>query len=311
MIQCVCLNPVLQRTLTLERFTVNTVNRALGRPLEGSAGKGINAARALKTLGQQAIITGFCGGDTGKLIERTLEEEGLRHEFVRTVNKTRICTTILDTSHNTQTEIVEEGLPVSQAEVTAMAELYRKHLRSCRLVTISGTAPQHVPKTLYKDFVSQAAEQHVPTLIDTQKELLRECLGVHPLLIKINREELCAAFGERSGSEERFAALIQRVLKEGGQWVVVTDGPKPSIVAHQADMWEIFPPDIRAVNPIGAGDVALGGIAAALARGEDVLQAIQFGTACGSASTLTMTPGVIRIDDVERLASEIQILRKI
>ena len=212
MIQCVGLNPVLQRTLTLEQFTVNRVNRAIGKPLEGSAGKGINAARALKTLGQDAIITGFCGGNTGELIERTLDHEELGHEFVRTANKTRICTTILDTLHNTQTEIVEEGLPVSPAEVTAIKELYRKHLANCRLVTISGTTPQDVPKTIYKDFVSLAVEQHIPTLVDTQKDLLRECLSAHPFLIKINREELFAAFGERPGSDETLVVSGSVVL---------------------------------------------------------------------------------------------------
>lgn len=311
MIQCVCLNPVLQRTLTLERFTVNTVNRVIGKPLEGSAGKGINTARALKTLNQRAVITGFCGGDTGALIEQTLSQEDLAYEFVRTANKTRICTTILDPVHQTQTEIVEEGLPVAPSEVAAMIELYRKYLDHCTLVTIAGTTPAQVPQTIYRDFVALATDRNILTLVDTQKGLLRECLTAHPFLVKVNREELAVAFGECLDHDEKLVDVLRRMGQTGVPWVVVTNGKAPTIVAHEADIWDILPPVVQAVNPIGAGDVTLAGIAAAIARGDDVLAAIQFGTACGSASTLTLTPGHIRIADVERLAAETRVIRKL
>lgn len=215
MIQCVCLNPVLQRTLTVEQFTLNAVNRVKGKALEGSAGKGINAARALKMLGHRPIITGFCGGDTGEIVEQALAREELPYEFVHIANKTRICTTLLDPLHNTQTEIVEEGLPVASSEVAAMTALYRKHLNDCSLVTISGTTPQQVPETVYRDFVKIAAEQHISTLVDTQKNLLRECLVTQPFLVKVNREELSVAFRENLDSRERLLGLLQRIVAKG------------------------------------------------------------------------------------------------
>jgi tagatose 6-phosphate kinase len=308
-IQCVCLNPVLQRTLTIEQFTLNTVNRVKGKALESSAGKGINAARAVKTLGHQAIITGFCGGETGERVEQALDREEMPYEFVHTANKTRICTTLLDPLQNMHTEIVEEGLPVAPSEVAAMMALYRKRLNNCSLVTISGTVPQQVPDTIYHDFVKIAAEQHISTLVDTQKNLLRECLKAHPFLVKVNRKELSAAFQENPDSREDLLKLVRRIVAEGVEWMVVTDGDRPTIVVSQSGVWDIIPPMIQAVNPIGAGDVTLGGIAAALAGGQDVVEAIQFGTACGSASTLTMTPGVIRRDDVKRIATEVRIMR--
>lgn len=93
--------------------------------------------------------------------------------------------------------------------------------------------------------------------------------------------------------------------------MVVTDGNRATIAVSQDGIWDIIPPGIQAVNPIGAGDVTLAGIAAALADGQAVVEAIQFGTACGSASTLTMTPGMIRIDDVERIALEARVIRNI
>lgn len=309
MIQCVSLNPALQRTLTVEHLRVNSVNRVLDRPVEGSAGKGINAARAIHALGHTPVITGFCGGATGEVITTTLERENLDYEMVQTANKTRICTTILEPSRNTYTEIVEEGLPVEPAEVEAMTALYRKRLQNCDLVTLSGSVPQGVPATIYRDYVALAADRQIPALVDTQKALLRECLPAHPFLIKINREELAAAFETNLATEDDLTDLLRRVERQGGQWMVITDGARPTIVRHRDEQWQVLPPTLQALNPIGAGDVMLGGIAAALAEGHDALEAVRRGAACGSASTLTKTPGHIRHDDVTRLLAETRVIQ--
>ncbi len=188
MIQCVGLNPVFQRTLTIENFRLNAVNRAKPDVLEGCAGKGINVARVLKTLGKPSISTGFLGGYTGDRISWYLQQEGLASDFVQTASTTRTCTTILDPLNNTHTELVEEGKPVSAQEVEQMYRVFERNLRGCPLVTISGTVPQNVPNDVYFQFVRLAHQYNIPVLVDTQKQLLGQCLKARPFLVKINRE---------------------------------------------------------------------------------------------------------------------------
>jgi tagatose 6-phosphate kinase len=309
-IQCVCLNPVYQRTLTIENFQSNRVNRVKGTPIESVGGKGVNLARAVQTLGQDPMITGFIGGETGQFVEQYLDGETLAHDFVHTTEKTRTCTTLLDPVNKTHTELVEEGRPVTSEEVEAMYAVYNTNLRGCDLVTICGSVPRQVPDDIYYHFVKQAAVHHIRALVDTQKALLQQVLPAAPWLLKINRDELGAAFQQPIESAGTLYQLVERVQQAGVAWVVITHGNAPIVVAHQGEYWEITPPLVSAVNPIGAGDVMLGGIAATLTQGQEVLPAICFGAACGTASTLTLTPGVIRVEDVERLQPEVIVQSK-
>jgi tagatose 6-phosphate kinase len=310
MIQCVGLNPAYQRTLTIKNFLLNSVNRVSGDVIESSAGKGINVSRVLKTLGHESVITGFVGGETGKLIEHYLSQENLSHDFVHTANKTRICTTILDPVNNTHTEIVEEGRPVSSSEIEEMYTVYKKNLEACTIVTISGTAPQQVPDDMYYHFVKLAQERGIFTLVDTQKTLLKECLRAKPFLIKINQGELGIAFRQRIDSSETLYNILQCLQEDGIEWVVITNGKAKTTVSHHGQYWDVIPPSIQMINPIGSGDATLAGIASAITRGNDVLQAIRFGIACGTANALTLIPGLIQPEDVQNLEQEVIVERK-
>lgn len=309
MIQCVCLNPVYQRTLTIKNFLINSVNWVKGTVIENSAGKGVNVSRVLKTLGHKPVITGFIGGETGKLIQEYLSQESLSYDFVHTGNKTRTCTTILDPVNNTSTEIVEEGMPVSSDEVEEMYAVYKRNLEACTLVTISGTAPQNVPDDMYYRFVRFATERDIPVLVDTQKTLLRECLKAKPFLIKVNQDELGIAFQQRIDSPETLYSIVRQLEDDGIEWVVITHGKQKTTVAHRGQCWTITPPSIQTVNPIGSSDAALAGIASAIVRGKEVLQAICFGIACGTANALTFTLGEIYPEDIEKLEKEVIVMR--
>ena len=307
MIQCAGLNPVYQKTLTIENFSLNTVNRAKADILEGSGGKGINVSRTLKILGQKPVITGFLGGNTGESIKKFLSQEGLAYDFVYTRNATRTCITILDPVRNTQTEIVEEGKPVSPDEVKNMYQVYERNLKKCNLVTISGTAPPQVPDDIYYRFVRLARRQNIPVLVDTQKQLLINCLKAQPFLVKINQDELGTAFQQPIDSFEILKNLLKKIHHNGVDWVVISHGKKNTIASHQGKIWNVIPPSINAINPIGSGDALLAGIAVAIVQGHDVLSAIRFGTACGTANALTLTPGCVRPEDVVRLEQEVRV----
>ena len=64
MIVTVTLNAAFARTITVPNFQRGQRHRAsAGLPLAG--GKGINVARALKTLGVPVVATGLAGGQAG------------------------------------------------------------------------------------------------------------------------------------------------------------------------------------------------------------------------------------------------------
>ncbi|MCX8053518.1 MAG: PfkB family carbohydrate kinase, partial [Armatimonadetes bacterium] len=90
MVLTVTLNASIDKTYKIESFVIDRINRPTEcRTVPG--GKGINVARVLKELGRSALATGFVGGSIGEAILRGLDEEGIKHDFVRVSGESRLC----------------------------------------------------------------------------------------------------------------------------------------------------------------------------------------------------------------------------
>ena len=64
MILCLGTTPAAQRVMIFPQLLLDAVNRAV-TTLDGAAGKSINVAKVLKTLGEDPIVISFLGGDRG------------------------------------------------------------------------------------------------------------------------------------------------------------------------------------------------------------------------------------------------------
>src|ERR1035441_1109641 len=114
-ILCIGTTPAAQRVMTFRKLTIDAVNRAV-TTLDGVAGKSVNVAKVLKALGEHPVATGFLGGDRGEWLRAVLEAQGIELEFVNVAPRTRQCTTLIDASTDTHTELVEESQPVAPAD---------------------------------------------------------------------------------------------------------------------------------------------------------------------------------------------------
>src|SRR5688572_6602714 len=111
MIICLGLTPTISLTMRFERVVRNTVNRA-DQTTRSASGKGINAARAVHTMGAQVLAMGFAGGDSGAFIRHELTRLGIAHDFVEVGPPTRTCITVIDASDATATELIGESQAV-------------------------------------------------------------------------------------------------------------------------------------------------------------------------------------------------------
>ncbi len=128
MILCLGTTPTMQRTMLFDRVRIDGVNRAT-EVREYASGKSVNVAKVLKTLGNNALATGFVGGPRGGLITQHLNQAGAPHDFVIVDHNTRLCTTIIDRESGNVTELVEESGPVASEN---WQELNRKLERFSR-----------------------------------------------------------------------------------------------------------------------------------------------------------------------------------
>ncbi|MDF1513513.1 MAG: PfkB family carbohydrate kinase, partial [Anaerolineae bacterium] len=101
-------NPVLDKTITVERIIYNEMSRATAIQ-EDWGGKGFNVSRALHAMGMQSLAMGFSGGATGHKLEQGLTEIGIYTELVPISDETRTNIIITEADHNRYIKVNEAG----------------------------------------------------------------------------------------------------------------------------------------------------------------------------------------------------------
>jgi len=304
---CLGLTPVLQRTLVFDGLEIDEVNRAK-RGVESAAGKALNTARALVTLGTPAQTAGFNGGEPGRRVVAFLKAYGVETRALTPMKApTRICSTLIDKAGGTVTELVEEAPAPGPAAVKRFVRENLRRAADASMLVISGTLPPFAEDDFYVDFARAASEAEVPVVIDSHRTALIDVLFERPLLAKLNAHELATTLQEPMNSEKQILRGMRDLMGMGGQNVFVTQGGKAAYLLTPKGAWRFSPPEIlRRVNPIGSGDCTTAGIAHALLHGKTMAGAVRYGLACGSANVESLTPADLDPKRVAALARSVK-----
>jgi tagatose 6-phosphate kinase len=289
--------------MVFRQLTLDTVNRA-ATTLDGLAGKSVNVAKVLQALGEHPVATGFLGGDRGSYLRTVLEARGIKLDFVTVAARTRQCTTVIDQSTGTNTELVEESQPVTPADYDSLMAIIRKRIPTCRAVVMSGSITPGGPTDLYFQCIRLAHDAGALTVADAQGRPLLEALKAGPGFVKPNRHELAATVGRQLPDEAALMSAMRELRERGAQRVVVTAGKDPALAFDGNRFWRILAPSIEAVNPIGSGDAFTAALVWRLLRGDDLGEACRWAAAAGAANALTIMAGEVERDQVERLARD-------
>ncbi len=117
MIKTLTLNPAVDKAVTIDRFTVDEVNRITSVRLD-AGGKGINVARVLHRLGAPTVAVAPVAGGAGKFLTDRLAEEGIPCDFLEIPGESRTNLKVVDPVLGTHTDINEPG-PALTREVVA------------------------------------------------------------------------------------------------------------------------------------------------------------------------------------------------
>lgn len=292
--------------MVFRQLALDAVNRT-ATALDGAAGKSVNVAKVLKTLGGQPVALGFIGGDRGAFVTAQLEARGIEHDFVPVAAHTRQCLTIIDESAGTHTELVEESQPVPATEYRKLDALVQRRITGCRAIVLSGSLTPDGPQDFYFRCAQLARTAGVFSVIDAQGAPLATALRAGPGLVKPNRQELAATVGRELKNDAAIMSAMWELRDRGAQRVVVTAGKQPTLAFDGRRYWRITPPAIEAKNPIGSGDAFTAGLVWRLLQGDDLGEACRWGSAAGAANALTLLPGEVERADVDRLAASVTV----
>lgn len=304
MIVCLGTTPTVQRTMIFEAFHLDAVNRAR-QVMETASGKSINVARVARTLGADAVATGFLGGRTGQWIRSDLLNSGINADFIDVAPPTRTCVTSVDEAAGTSTELVEESSEVeAEAHERVLATLARL-LIGRRVLVLSGSLTPRAPIDFYARCTVMANAAGAQVIIDGRGEPLERALAHRPALVKPNAGELAATLGRSLDDEAAIVAGARELIQRGAERVIITRGPEPMIAVAAERVWRVTGPDLRGKYPIGSGDSLAAGLAVAMAQGMPFEQMVRLGMACGMANALVPMPGHLEAQNVWELEQRV------
>lgn len=305
MIVTVTLNPAVDISYRLNDFVLNDGNRVTDVS-KTAGGKGLNVARVVNQLGEQVGATGFLGGSLGEFIRRELKSQLINDLFVEIAGETRNCIAIL---HNgMQTEILESGPTISEAELETFLQRYKQFIEKASIITISGSLPKGVPNDFYARLIAIGNEANKCVLLDTGGSMTKAILQEKekPFLIKPNESEFGDLIGaEKLSKEEIISSLTDDLLFSRIEWVVVSLGKEGAIIKHQKDIYDVTIPTVSAVNPVGSGDSVIAGFAVALKRKYLPMRAITFGLTMGILNAMEEKTGSINVDRITEIEKQI------
>jgi 1-phosphofructokinase family hexose kinase len=297
------LTPAWQQIYVLDQLRAGEVNRA-GQAAACASGKVLNVGIALAHLGAEHRLLSPVGGPWQAAMHQDLAKLGVNCGWVPVDAATRVCTTILDRHSGATTELVENAAPLSASELDEYGHSFVKAASASKLVVLSGSLPAGTPADYYRRLLERT---EAAAIVDARGEELLATLDRRPLLVKPNREELGRTLGHPLADDGETWAAMEELVARGAQWVLVTAGPRPAWLCGTGGRWRIVPPQVEVVNPIGCGDCLAAGVAAGLAAGQSMLEALRLGFACATDNARQVLPARLDPGRVARLASEVRI----
>ena len=251
-------------------------------------GKGANQAVAAAKLGAATTLIGCVGSDAfGRDLRTFLETQSVDLTFVQDTPETHTGTAIITVANADNTIVVIPGANalVTSAEVTA-PNLAKGDVAVSQF---------EIPLPAIRAFLARARKAGAATILNPAPALEcdRNLLDLADILI-LNESELgLLAKTELRGSDDdtRFIAAA-RALQTGQDTIICVTLGKRGIVALLNGEPLIIPGRvIKAVDTTGAGDCFVGAVAAQLANGSPIRDALQYANIAASICVQRMGAG--------------------
>ena len=264
-------------------------------------GGGINIARAIKKLGGKATAIFPSGGYTGKYFNHLLEKEQINSIIIKTGNETRENIIVVDESNNNQFRFGMPGTELTEAEWKKCLQAVEE-MSDVEFIIASGSLPPGVPVNIYALLAKIAKSKNAKFIVDTSGAALKHVAEEGVYMLKPNLGELSSLAGKKELQPDEVKNIAQEIIAKGKCEVMVVSMGAAGAMLVTEQIAEIFtPPVVDRKSTVGAGDSMVAGIVFYLAQGKTLLQAVQYGVACGTAATLNAGTELCKKDDADRL----------
>jgi 6-phosphofructokinase 2 len=264
-------------------------------------GGGINVARAIKKLGGEATAIFPSGGCTGKVFTALLEKENIDIVAIPTTEETRESISVVEESTNNQYRFGMPSNGLSESEWQQCLKAVEA-IKDAEYIVASGSLPLNVPLNIYAQLAKIAKQNKAKLIVDVSGEALKEAVEEGVYLLKPNLGELSALAGKKELQPNEIKDIAWDIIAKGHcEVMVVSMGAAGAMLVTKDMVKTIKPPSVIRKSTVGAGDSMVAGIVLSLSQGKSLIEAAQYGVACGTAATMNTGTELCRKADADKL----------
>ena len=304
MITTVCMNPALDKTVTVDSLQKGQGNRIRASRTD-VGGKGVNVAVVARRLQLDAQVIGIAGEDGLDRIRQAMDAEGVQHAFLPVEGAVRVNTKVVSLDGSGVTELNESG-PAMTADVLAeFFALAREKAQGSDAVVITGSLPPNCPAGTYRELIR--ALSGTRCILDVGGAELVLGVEARPFLVKPNHHELAAALRTELKTMEDIRRGAQSLVDAGAENVVVSMGKDGALYVGAEGAFYAPEVPVEVHSTVGAGDALVGGLLYGLTKYGTMREAFRCGVAAGTASVMTEGTQLIVPEDFHRLLGRVHI----
>jgi 1-phosphofructokinase len=257
------------------------------------------------SLGVAVTLCAAIGGESGSIIGKLLSEESID---LRAVARQAGNGWYVHDRRGAHREVVAEhpGAPLLRHEVDELYNLALAEGLRVPVSVLSGPAhPSVISPEVYRRLSADLTSNGSQVVADLSGEHLAAALAGGVTVVKVSHEEVIKDGRAADGSLDELVAAAYRLRAEGARVVLISRADEPALALIDDEVTEVQGPRLQVADSRGAGDSMTAGVAAVLARGGDLAEAVCTGAAAGALNVTRHGLGTGRLDAVQELVGRV------
>ncbi|WP_163784828.1 1-phosphofructokinase [Proteus mirabilis] len=271
-----------------------------------AAGKGINVAKVLKSLGIDVTVGGFLGKENQDGFQKEFSEAGIANRFQMVEGRTRINVKLTEPSGKV-TDFNFSGFEITKQDWTRFVNDTLSWAGQFDMICVSGSVPPSIDLNDFTAWMKRLRSECMCLIFDSSREAFVAGLKALPWLVKPNHHELEIWAGRPLPELSDVVQAAHELRQQGIAHVVISLGEQGAMWVNASGAWMAKPPKCDVVSTVGAGDSMVGGLIYGLMMRQTSEHTLRLATAISALAVSQTNVGITDREQLARMMTEVEL----
>lgn len=301
----ITLNPAYDLVGLSNPIELGEVNRVKTAGFH-AAGKGINVAKVLKSLGVDVTVGGFLGKENQDGFQQEFSDSGIANRFQMVEGRTRINVKLTEPNGKV-TDFNFSGFEITKQDWTRFVNDTLSWAGQFDMICVSGSVPPSVDLNDFTAWMTRLRSECMCLIFDSSRDAFVAGLKASPWLVKPNHHELEIWAGKPLPELSDVVQAAQALRQQGIAHVVISLGEQGAMWVNASGAWMAKPPKCNVVSTVGAGDSMVGGLIYGLMMRQTSEHTLRLATAVSALAVSQTNVGIRDREQLAKMMAEVEL----